>query len=495
MAKNLTKEEKILLPLINGFKEDENLKRIYLNEFFKYIGENFIKDNKLKNKSLSEFFERLIKVKEEIKKIKKEIKEFPPKFNIFDSINLLNHENYNSNLFANFLEIKFKYNGNKISFAKLFLEYLDKEFCLKFNDLENIKIEDIEITRELSTEDRKRIDIFIGYKKEFAVIIENKIWAEDGYKQLENYYTYVKNKGYDKIYIIYLTPYEREPNEESLPEKYYKKESGELYGKFKNIKHEEIGKWINDSILENEEFSFLHNEDKENKKNDYKLLKSALIQIINNELSISQGDTMTREKIKKILEENIFKDIKTVEDVDEYINMFKNDVIQLLNDKKNEIEREIKKAIIEKDIPPYLKFTKEAAKYLESKGYKEGKDYTLLKDEDIINDMLLYEGYSHNIEFNISNNNPELILEIHYEDDGIGYYFGIWTEDENIINQIKKKQLKAAIENIFNSSNFEYEYKENEWIFRYYINIEKDSPKKVAQAMIDLHELLKKEIK
>ena len=491
MAKNLTKEEKILLPLINGFKEDENLKRIYLNEFFKYLGENFIKDNKLKNKSLSEFFERLIKVKEEIKRIKKEIKEFPPKFNIFDSINLLNHENYNSNLFANFLEIKFKYNGNKISFAKLFLEYLDKEFCLKFNDLENIKIEDIEITRELSTEDRKRIDIFIGYKKEFAVIIENKIWAEDGYKQLENYYTYVKNKGYDKIYIIYLTPYEREPNENSLSEEYYKKENGELYGKFKNIKHEEIGKWINDSILENEEFSFLHNEDKENKKNDYKLLKSALIQIINNELSISQGDTMTREKIKKILEENIFKDIKTVEDVDEYINMFKNDVIQLLNDKKNEIERENRKAFIEKNIPPYLKFTKEAAKYLESKGYKEGKDYTLLKDKDIINDMA-DGGSPHNIEFNI--NNIGIWLESWYGDDGIEYYFGIYTYDENIINQINKKRLKDAIEDIFNKFG-DYYKEEKEWIFRYYINIEKDSPKKVAQAMIDLHELLKKEIK
>ena len=112
--------------------------------------------------------------------------------------------------------------------------------------------------------------------------------------------------------MIYLTPYEREPSENSLNKELYGKEGSELYGKFKNIKHEEIGRWINDSILENEEFSFLHNEDKENNKNDYKLLKSALIQIINNELSISQGDKMTEGKIKKILEENIFKDIKTV---------------------------------------------------------------------------------------------------------------------------------------------------------------------------------------
>mgnify|MGYP004648912537 FL=1 len=329
MAKSLTKEENILLTLINAFKDDENSKRIYLNDFMKSIGEDFIKDNKLKNKLLLEFFEKLIKVKYEIKRIKKEIKEFPPQFNIFDSINLLNHENYNSNLFANFLDIKFKHNGNEISFAKLFLKYLTEEFGWEF-DLENIKIEDIKIKRELLTEERKRIDIFIGYKEKFAVIIENKIWADDGYKQLENYYNYVKSQEYDKIYMIYLTPYEREPSEESLSKELYKKEGSELYEKFKNIKHEEIGKWINDSILENEEFSFLHNEDKENNKNDYKLLKSALIQIINNELSISQGDKMTKGKIKKILEENIFKDIKTVEDVDEYINMFNSQVIGLL---------------------------------------------------------------------------------------------------------------------------------------------------------------------
>lgn len=480
--------ENALLTLINSFKEDENSKRIYLNDFMKSIGEYFIKDNKLKNKLLLEFFEKLIKVKHEIKRIKKEIKEFPPQFNIFDSINLLNHENYNSNLFANFLDIKFKHNGNEIGFAKLFLKYLTEEFGWEF-DLENIKIKDIEIKRELLTEERKRIDIFIGYKKEFAIIIENKIWAEDSYKQLENYYNHVKSQEYDKIYMIYLTPYEREPSENSLNKELYKKEGSELYCKFKNIKHEEIGKWINKKILKNEEFSFLNIESEDNKK-DYKLLKSALIQIINNELSISQGDKMTEGKIKKILEENIFKDIKTVDDVDEYINMFKKDVIKLLEGKKAEIERENRKAIIEKDIQPYLKFTKEVAKYLESKNYKEGKDYNLLKDEDIINKMADYD-YPPHIGFN-NINNIMVWLESNYENDCISYYFGICTDDESIKSQINKKQLKTSIENIFSDFNYT---EEDWWIFRSYINIEKDKPQKIVKAMIDLYELLKKEIK
>ena len=169
-------------------------------------------------------------------------------------------------------------------------------------------------------------------------------------------------------------------------------------------------------------------------------------------------------------------------------------VKKLLNEKREKIERENRKAIIEKDIQPYLKFTKEVAKYLESKNYREGKDYNLLKDEDIINSMSEKDCYyAHHIELNV--NNIEILLESACNEYGgdISYYFGIYTCDENIINQINKKQLKTSIDNIFN--NFEYEYNEKEWIFLSYINIEKDKPQKIVKAMIDLYELLKKEIK
>ena len=473
MAKSLTKEENILLTLINAFQNDEKEKLNHLGNISK----------------------SLIEVR---KIVKEEMEKLPPQFNVFNSINLLNHENYNSNLFANFLDIKFIYNGNEISFAKLFLKYLTEEFSWEF-DLENIKIKDIEIKRELSTEERKRIDIFIGYKKEFAVIIENKIWAEDGYKQLENYYNHVKNnyikkENYDKIYIIYLTPYGDNPSENSLPKKYYEK-NGKLYGKFANIKHAEIDYWL-ESILKRQEFSFLNNEEENNKYN-YKLLKSALIQIIDNEKSISGENTegdMTKPKVEKVLEKELFQKIKNkdgnieTDEIQSYIDMFQNQVIPLLE--KKIVEN--RKAIIEKDIKPYLKFTKEVTKYLKSKGYKEGKDYNLLKDEDIINDMSVC-GYPHHIEFNI--NNIGVWLESCCNEDGsdIFYYFGIFTADSNAITKIIKK-LKNSIKNIFNG--FEYEYKERKgWIFIYYINIEKDNPQKIAQAMIDLYELLKKEIK
>ena len=165
-------------------------------------------------------------------------------------------------------------------------------------------------------------------------------------------------------------------------------------------------------------------------------------------------------------------------------------VKKLLNEKREKIERENRKAIIEKDIQPYLKFTKEVDKYLESKGYKEGKDYNLLKDEDIINKMADYD-YPQHIGFN-NINNIFVWLESNYKNDCILYYFGICTEDENIINQINKKQLKTSIENIFSDFNYT---EEDWWIFRSYIDIEKDKPQKVAEVMIKLYELLKKEIK
>ncbi|WP_307971898.1 PD-(D/E)XK nuclease family protein [uncultured Brachyspira sp.] len=451
MAKSLTKKENILLTLINAFQNDEKEKL-----------------NHLVNISKS-----LIEVRE---KVKEEMEKLPPQFNVFNSINLLNHKNYNSNLFANFLEVKFKYNDNEISFAKLFLKYLTEEFGWEF-DLENIKIKDIEIKRELPTEERKRIDIFIGYKEKFAVIIENKIWADDGYKQLENYYNYVKSQKYDKIYMIYLTPYEREPSEESLSKELYKEKGSKLYGKFANIRHAEIGYWL-EGILKRQEFSFLNNEEENNKKN-YKLLKSALIQIIDNEKSISgeneEGD-MTETEIKKVLKENLFKEIKTIEKADEYIDMF---------NKANELLEEHRNLIVKKQISTFLNFTKEVAKKLEKQSYKKGdapdKDtYCICDDNHVIEHGCHWLGLG------------ELIfLQANYDNSMI-YHFGVCVGKNDIKMKRKIKKLQETIKNIF---DFEYHENSDEWILDYNQNIENENPKKIAEVMIKLYELLKKEIK
>ena len=450
MAKSLTKEENILLTLINAFQNDEKEKLNHLGNISK----------------------SLIEVR---KKIKEEMEKLPPQFNILNLIRrknsegrLLTYETYNSNLLYQLLNIKKK----NINFVKLFLEFMNGKFENNI-DLNNIIWENVEAKNEY-----KNIDLLIRYKKYFAVIIENKIGYHDRDRQLEKYYNTMLEEGYgNNIYIIYLTPYGDNPSENSLPEEYYKKENGKLYGKFANIKHAEIGYWL-EGILKRQEFSFLNNEEENNKYN-YKLLKSALIQIIDNEKSISgeneEGD-MTKDEIKELLEKNLFKEIKTIEKADEYIDMF---------NKANELLEEHRNLIVKKQISTFLNFTKEVAKKLEKQSYKKGdapdKDtYCICDDNHVIEHGCHWLGLG------------ELIfLQANYDNSMI-YHFGVCVGKNDIKMKRKIKKLQETIKNIF---DFEYHENSDEWILDYNQNIENENPKKIAEVMIKLYELLKKEIK
>ena len=454
MAKSLTKEENILLTLINAFKNDEKEKLNHLGNISK----------------------SLIEVR---KKVKEEMEKLPPQFNILNLIRrknsesrLLTYEPYNSNLLYQLLNIKKK----NINLVKLFLEFMNGKFENNI-DLNNIIWENVETENEY-----KNIDLLIRYKKYFAVIIENKIGYHDRDRQLEKYYNTMLEEGYgNNIYIIYLTPYGDNPSENSLPEEYYKKENGKLYGKFANIKHAEIGYWL-EGILKRQEFSFLNNEEENNKYN-YKLLKSALIQIIDNEKSISgeneEGD-MTKDEIKELLEKNLFKEIKTIEKADEYIDMF---------NKANELLEEHRNLIVKKQISTFLNFTKEVAKKLEKQSYKKGdapdKDtYCICDDNHVIEHGCHWLGLG------------ELIfLQANYYNSMI-YHFGVCVGKNDIKMKRKIKKLQETIKNIF--YYFEYHENNNDWIFDYNQNVESDNPKeikKIAEVMIKLYELLKKEIK
>ncbi len=456
MAKSLTKEENILLTLINAFQNDEKEKL-----------------NHLVNISKS-----LIEVRE---KVKEEMEKLPPQFNILNLIRrknsegrLLTYEPYNSNLLYQLLNIKKK----NINFVKLFLEFMNGKFENKI-DLNNIIWENVEAKNEY-----KNIDLLIRYKKYFAVIIENKIGYHDRDRQLEKYYNTMLEEGYgNNIHIIYLTPYGDNPSENSLPEEYYKKENGKLYGKFANIKHAEIGYWL-EGILKRQEFSFLNNEEENNKYN-YKLLKSALIQIIDNEKSISgesEEGEMTNPKIEKVLEKELFQKIKNEEgniddeELQEYIDIFSK-ALFLLKRKKF--------------IQPYSKFTNEVAKELEKQSYKKGdapsKDtYYICDDNHVIKHGCHWLGLG----------NVFLQADWDYEKSSAKYHFGICVEENDIEMKRKIKKLKTEIKNIF--YYFEYHENNNDWIFDYNQNVESDNPKeikKIAEVMIKLNELLKKEIK
>ena len=474
MAKSLTKEENILLTLINAFQNDEKEKL-----------------NHLVNISKS-----LIEVRE---KVKEEMEKLPPQFNVLKYIknqtergSLSTFETYNSYLLLELLKIDFKYKDKeykkefKVNFTKLFLEFMNDKFENKI-DLNNINwkkaIIDKEYGVKVEKEDKttnRRIDLIIFYndnnkEKSFAVIIENKTKRETGDQdsQIKDYYDKI-SKNYKNVYAIYLTPEGKLPSENSLPEEYYKKE---LYGKFANIRHAEIGYWL-EGILKRQEFSFLN---EENNKKNYKLLKSALIQIIDNEKSISgeneEGD-MTKDEIKELLEKNLFKEIKTVDKAQEYVDMF---------NKANELLEEHKKLIVKNRILPYLDFTRRIYNKLENKDV-----YWLLTDTEII-DNILNNGYSHNLEVN--KKEVYLMIEIATDDVGGKYYFGILSSEAKLQNKLREKINE--IKKIFNKFCIDYNFREckGAWVYYYHIDIDKDKPEEIANAIDKLYELLKKEMK
>ncbi|WP_288520927.1 PD-(D/E)XK nuclease family protein [uncultured Brachyspira sp.] len=433
---------------------------------------------------VEEIFQSLIEVKEEVSK---KIEKLPPQFNLLENIrnknsnnSLQRFETYNSDLLHYLLNIK----RENLNFTKLFLEYLQNEKKLKFDfDLNKINYKNIKVDKEYYTtvkieeegiEKNGRIDILIHCninnketKKSFTIIIENKINADDQDKQLERYYKYIsKTKGYgNNVYVIYLTPIIKPPREYSFSEKYIKK-VGE---KFKNITHGDIGRWL-ENILKNKEYNFLH-------KNDFRLLKSALIQMVDNEKSISgenEEDNMKEKRIKQILEDNILKKINTKEiKIEEEFQLY----INVFSKAKDLLEMERKRAIIEKIIPNYLDFTKKISKYL-----KNNKYFNIYKPKEIIDNLTSGELLHH-----IDSEYLYLQSDIDFNNKSVSSYcFGVCGLPD-INNKIRK-----SVQNIFNNK-----FKDNkkDWDFFYKIDINNDKPEEIAKAMIDLYELLKKEIK
>ncbi|MEI0684588.1 PD-(D/E)XK nuclease family protein [Brachyspira pilosicoli] len=466
--------ENTLLTLINEFKKDEEEKYNAVSNTIYSIHKSFLDEEELKTDILNKF---LPQIKIVIKEVKEEMKKFPPQFCIFDVINLQRHENYNSNLIAKLLEVNIEYEGAKLSFVKDFLIYLNDKFKWDYygfksiEKLEKINHSDISIKRE-EYADSRRIDLFISYKKEFAIIIENKIYAGEQDNQLEDYYNNKKKDNYKNLYMIFLTPSGYEPS--TLSEESKK----ELGNNFQTLKHSDIALWL-ESILENEKYSFLHSEnilDNDNKYiRDYRLLKSAMIQTIHNANMLSNNTKeldMTKSKIQKLLEENIFKDIQTVEDAEEYKNIF-NSVIEIINEKEIFIK-----------VKPHIEFTEKVLDYLKK---NDGlKSYKFLTEIKIINDIYK-KGYSHNIKYSFCNGEIELILESKKD----CFFLHIYLYNLNDTNKhtILREKLNIKINEIFNKF-----YENKNYVYRYDIDTEKDSPEEIAEAMIKLYNLLKENL-
>ncbi|WP_020003388.1 PD-(D/E)XK nuclease family protein [Brachyspira innocens] len=465
--------ENTLLTLINEFKKDEKEKYNALENTIKSIHKSFLEEEELKTNILNKF---LPQIKIVIKEVKEEMKKYPTQICIFEAVNLQRHENYNSNLLAKLFEVNIEYEGTQLSFIKDFLIYLHNKFNWDYglkNIEEEIKHSYINIKREEKA-DTRRIDLFISYKKEFAIIIENKIYAKEQTNQLDDYYKNKKKDNYKNLYMIFLNPsgYEASTlSEES------KKELGD---NFQTLKHSDIALWL-ENILENKKYYFLHEKnilfkDNDNKYiRDYRLLKSAMIQTIHNANMISNNTEeldMTKEKIQKLLEDNLFNDIQTVEDVDEYKKIF-NSVIDIINEKEIYII-----------VKPHIEFTEKVLDYL--KNNDKSKSYIYLTEIKIIK-KIYKEGYSHNIKYRFCNGEVDLILES--QRDSFFLHIYLYNLNDNKKYSILIKKLNLEINKIF-CKFYEYEHH----VYRYDIDTEKDSPEEIADVMIKLYNLLKENL-
>ena len=160
-------------------------------------------------------------------------------FNIFS---ILRNEYDEVNLHSKFIVELLKNKNYGRKFIERFLEKLE---------IQVFNYENVNIFSEYSKGINGRIDLLLEFSKDKekkAIIIENKIYAEDQIGQLNRYYYSMINKNYsnDELEIVYLTLDGSDPTEEST-EGLMK----EVKEKIITISYKEnIVEWLNDCIKE-----------------------------------------------------------------------------------------------------------------------------------------------------------------------------------------------------------------------------------------------------
>ncbi|MFJ1436138.1 PD-(D/E)XK nuclease family protein [Capnocytophaga canimorsus] len=118
------------------------------------------------------------------------------RFNIFQICGVDHYENTHSKIIAELLNPNGTH-GLKSKLLECFIETLGNYFIINDFDCNNLSVFTEYSTRE------GRIDILIQNAND-AIIIENKIYARDGERQLSRYDKYAQNR-FKKYQILYLT--------------------------------------------------------------------------------------------------------------------------------------------------------------------------------------------------------------------------------------------------------------------------------------------------
>lgn len=167
---------------------------------------------------LEDFRKRL----DEVQKLHdKEVAEGKSDFNVFEALGVEYKENYHSAFLAYLLDSE-ESHYQKI-FIEKFLEKLKAEKSIK-QKFPKLKSEDVEfVETEYAIRENRRIDILMGFKNDFYILIENKVYAKDQDKQIRDYIEDLlkgnkceeRNKA-SGLLTIYLTPFEDNPSERSF---------------------------------------------------------------------------------------------------------------------------------------------------------------------------------------------------------------------------------------------------------------------------------------
>ncbi len=133
----------------------------------------------------------------------------PGTMNIAEIMNRHHLENQHSNIIAFLLDPNEKHNHRDFGASFLFL-LKEKGLAIKGNSIISVKRED-------TTDEARRIDIFIETDSDY-IIIENKIYADDQSKQIKAYLESEEKLigSRENIFVVYLTPFPKKPSEGSI---------------------------------------------------------------------------------------------------------------------------------------------------------------------------------------------------------------------------------------------------------------------------------------
>lgn len=178
---------------------------------------------KIRDLLLSNDFKRLTGKKEDV--------------NIFKIINMVDKEAVHSDMLAWLFNPYENHNLNDKAVKGLLMQLSEKD--AEYINLLLQEYSDLEVYREYTTNNGRRIDILLESRNNKVIfIIENKIWSGEGDNQLEDYKKFIDEKynDYNRIFL-YLTP---------------EKERKEQYKGYTHITYNTIYKILNNLLQDNQ---------------------------------------------------------------------------------------------------------------------------------------------------------------------------------------------------------------------------------------------------